>query len=82
MEVILVSYRAHTGDTGQDIPYLLLSMVNIASILLISVYIMDVPIMAVCPAGVRVLLFALTALALGLLISSISNSQQVAMLIR
>lgn len=64
------------------IPYLLLSMVNIASILLLSVFALDVPING--SLGLLVFecfLFTLTALALGLLISSISDSQQVAMLV-
>jgi ABC-2 type transport system permease protein len=64
------------------VPYLLLSMVNIVSILLISVYILEVPINGSLTLLLfECLLFTLTALALGLLISSISNSQQVAMLI-
>ncbi|HOO08733.1 MAG TPA: ABC transporter permease [Cyclobacteriaceae bacterium] len=83
MEVILVSPIVPIRVIlAKMVPYLLLSMVNIASILLISVYIMDVPINGSMPLLVfECFLFALTALALGLLISSISNSQQVAMLI-
>lgn len=83
MEVILVSPIVPIRVIiAKMIPYLLLSMVNIASILLLSVYALDVPIRGSLLLLVfECFLFTLTALALGLLISSISNSQQVAMLI-
>ncbi len=83
MEVILVSPIVPIKVIiAKMVPYLLLSMVNIASILLLSVYALDVPIKGSLSLLVfECFLFTLTALALGLLISSISNSQQVAMLI-
>lgn len=83
MEVILVSPIVPIRVIlAKMVPYLLLSMVNIVSILLISVYILEVPINGSLTLLLfECLLFTLTALALGLLISSISNSQQVAMLI-
>ncbi len=83
MEVILVSPIIPIRVIlAKMVPYLLLSMVNIASILIISVYILEVPINGSLTLLLfECLLFTLTALALGLLISSISNSQQVAMLI-
>jgi len=83
MEVILVSPIVPIRVIiAKMTPYLLLSMVNIASILLLSVYVLDVPIRGSLALLVfECFLFTLTALALGLLISSISNSQQVAMLI-
>ncbi len=83
MEVILVSPIVPLRViVAKMIPYLLLSMINIASILLLSVYVLDVPIRGSLALLVfECFLFTLTALALGLLISSISNSQQVAMLI-
>jgi ABC-2 type transport system permease protein len=83
MEVILVSPIVPIRVIiAKMVPYLFLSMVNIASILLLSVYVLDVPIRGSLPLLVfECFLFTLTALALGLLISSISDSQQVAMLI-
>ncbi|MGE0587281.1 MAG: ABC transporter permease [Cyclobacteriaceae bacterium] len=83
MEIILVSPIVPIRViVAKMIPYLLLSMVNIASILLLSVYVLDVPIQGSLWLLVfECLLFTLTALSLGLLISSVSGSQQVAMLI-
>ena len=64
------------------VPYFLLSAINIASILLLSVFVLDVPIQGNLVLLVsECLLFTLTVLALGLLISSITDSQQIAMLI-
>ncbi|MEQ8362095.1 MAG: ABC transporter permease [Cyclobacteriaceae bacterium] len=83
MEIILVSPIVPIRViVAKMVPYLLLSMVNIASILLLSVYALDVPINGSLTLLVfECFLFTLTALALGLLISSISDSQQVAMLV-
>jgi ABC-2 type transport system permease protein len=83
MEIILVSPLRPFGVViAKAIPYMILSMVNVATILLLSVYILDVPIrgslLLLLTEG---LLFTITSLALGLLISSITDSQQVAMLI-
>ena len=83
MEVLLASpLKPVLVILAKALPYLALSMVNIASILLLSVFVLGLPI-----AGSLVLLigesilFTLTALSLGLLVSSITASQQVAMLI-
>ena len=83
MEVILVSPIVPIRVVfAKMVPYFLLSMVNIASILLLSVFVLDVPIQGSLVLLVaECLLFTVTVLSLGLLISSISNSQQVAMLI-
>lgn len=83
MEVILVSpivpFRV---IIAKMIPYFLLSAVNIASILLLSVFVLDVPIQgSVWLLVGECLLFTVTVLSLGLLISSISDSQEVAMLV-
>jgi ABC-2 type transport system permease protein len=83
MEVILVSpivpFRV---IIAKMIPYFLLSAVNIASILLLSVFVLDVPIQgSVWLLVAECLLFTVTVLSLGLLISSISDSQEVAMLV-
>jgi len=83
MEVILVSPIVPISVVfAKMIPYFLLSMVNIGSILLLSVFVLDVPIQGNLVLLVaECLLFTVAVLALGLLISTVSNSQQVAMLI-
>jgi ABC-2 type transport system permease protein len=83
MEVILVSPIVPIRVViAKMVPYFILSTVNIASILLLSVFVLDVPIQGNLFLLVgECLLFTVTVLALGLLISSIANSQQVAMLI-
>jgi ABC-2 type transport system permease protein len=83
MEIILVSPIVPIRVIiAKMVPYFLLSAVNIASILLLSVYALDVPIRGnLILLVAECLMFTVTVLALGLLISSISNSQEVAMLI-
>ncbi len=83
MEVILVSPMVPIWVMiAKMVPYFLLSTINIASILLLSVFVLDVPIQGSLVLLVsECLLFTVTVLALGLLISSVANSQQSAMLI-
>jgi ABC-2 type transport system permease protein len=57
-------------------------MVNVVSILLLSVYALELPIKgSLVLLMAESMLFTITALSLGLLISTITGSQQVAMLI-
>jgi ABC-2 type transport system permease protein len=83
MEVILVSPIVPIRVViAKMVPYFLLSTINIASILLLSVFILDVPIQGSLGLLVaEALLFTITVLALGLLISTVAGSQQTAMLI-
>lgn len=83
MEIMLVSpVRPMKIVTAKAVPYLLLSMINISSILLLSVFVLDVPINgSLLLLIAESILFILTSLALGLLISSSTNSQQTAMFI-
>lgn len=83
MEVLLVSPVSPIKIIiSKAIPYLLLSIVNIVSILLLSVFVLDVPINGSLALLMGVsILFTLTSLALGLLISSVTDSQQTAMFI-
>ena len=83
MEIILVSPIVPMRMiVAKMVPYFLLSTVNIASILLLSVFVLDVPIQGNIVLLVsECLLFTVTVLALGLLISSVTDSQQIAMLI-
>src|ERR1700722_17380580 len=81
MEILLVSpVKPLMVIVAKAIPYLLLSLINLSAILLLSVYALDLPI-----KGSLLLLFGestlliITALSLGLLISTVTSSQQSAM---
>ena len=83
MEVMLVSpVQPLKIILAKAVPYLLLSIVNIISILLLSVYVLDVPIkgslLLLMSEGI---LFIITCLSFGLLISNVTASQQTAMFI-
>ncbi len=83
MEVMLVSpVQPLKIVVAKAVPYLLLSIVNIISILLLSVFVLDVPINGsiVLLMGESIL-FTITCLSFGLLISSLTGSQQTAMFI-
>ncbi|MBD1386586.1 ABC transporter permease [Mucilaginibacter rigui] len=81
MEVILVSpLKPFRIIIAKTIPYLLVSMVNIASILLLSVYALRVPIAG--NLGLLIaesVLFTITSLSVGILISNTAKTQQMAM---
>jgi len=83
MEVLLVSpIKPLKIVVAKAVPYFLLSSVNIASILLLSVFVLDVPINGNLFLLIfESLLFTLVSLSLGLLISSRAESQQTAMFI-
>ena len=83
MEVMLVSpMRPQMVVLAKAVPYLILSTINIASILLLSRYVLDVPINGSLILLVfESILFTLVSLSLGLLISSGAESQQSAMFI-
>lgn len=83
MEIMLVSpVRPLLVVVAKAVPYLVLSIVNICSILLLSVYVLEVPINGSIPLLLGVsILFILVSLALGLLISAATASQQTAMFI-
>ena len=83
MEVILVSpLKPQLVVFAKAIPYLLLSIINISSILLLSVFVLEVPINGSLVLLVfESILFTLVSLSLGLLISSGADSQQTAMFI-
>lgn len=83
MEVLLVSpMRPALVIVSKAIPYLVLSLINLSAILLLSVYVLDVPIKGSLALLMSIsTLFIITCLSLGILISIQTNSQQVAMLI-
>ncbi len=83
MEIMLVSpLRPHLIIIAKAVPYLLLSIVNIISILLLSVFVLDVPIAGSLPLLMaESILFTIVSLSLGLLISAGVASQQTAMFV-
>lgn len=83
MEILLVSpMQPLKIIVAKAVPYLLLSLINIASILLLSVFVLDVPVNGSLLLLVgEATLFTITCLVLGLLISSVTDSQQTAMFI-
>lgn len=83
MEVLLVSpLKPIYIILAKATPYLFLSLVNIATILLLSYYLLDVPIAGSLSLLVGLsLLYAIVSLCLGLLISTIADTQKAAMLI-
>ena len=83
MEVMLVSpMKPLMVVIAKAIPYLLLSAINITSILLLSVFVLGVPVNgSLVLLATESILFTLVSLSLGLLISSGAESQQTAMFI-
>lgn len=83
MEVLLVSpLKPVYIIIAKAVPYLVLSMVNVVTILLLSRYLLDVPIRgSVWLVFFLATLYALVSLALGLLISSVADNQGSAMMI-
>jgi ABC-2 type transport system permease protein len=83
MEVLLVSpVQPLKIIVAKAVPYLMLSIVNIITILLLSVFVLEVPINGSLTLLIfESILFTLTCLAFGLLISSSTDSQQTAMFI-
>lgn len=83
MEVLLVSPMPPLGIIlAKSVPYLILSLVNLATILILSVYVLDVPIAGSLTALIAVsLLFIFVSLALGLFISCLTHTQIAALLI-
>jgi ABC-2 type transport system permease protein len=83
MEILLVSpFKPLMVMVSKAVPYLLLSLINVTTILLLSVFVLELPV-----NGSLLLLFAestlfiVTCLTIGIFISVRTNSQQVAMLI-
>jgi ABC-2 type transport system permease protein len=83
MEVLLVSpMKPALIIISKATPYLLLSLIDLIAILLLSAYVLDVPVKgSVFLLLAESTLFILTCLMLGILISIQTSSQEVAMLI-
>jgi drug efflux transport system permease protein len=81
MEVILVSpLKPFRIIIAKTIPYLAVSVFNIATILLLSVYVLNVPINGSLTLLIsESVLFTVTSLSIGILISNSAKTQQSAM---
>lgn len=83
MEVLLVSpVHPLFVILSKAVPYFVLSLLNLTTILLLSVFVLDVPVAGSLTALLGVsLLFIFVSLALGLLISCITRTQVAALLV-
>lgn len=83
MEILLVSpLKPHQIIIGKVLPYLGLSIVNVFTILLLAIFIFDVPFEgSYFFFFAESVLFILTALSLGVFISAVANNQQTAMMV-
>lgn len=83
MEVLLVSpFKPFMVLIAKAIPYLVLSLIDFIVILLLALFLLDVAIKgSLLLIFVESLLFIITCLSLGLLISNVTNSQQAAMML-
>ena len=82
MEVLLASpVRPLSIVLSKAVPYLVLSMANLGTILILAVFVLGVPVSGSAALLVAVsLIFIVAALALGLLISTLVSTQMAAML--
>ena len=83
MEILLVSpLKPYHIIVGKVLPYLVLSVVNVITILILARFVFQVPFQgSYFLFFVEATLFILTALALGVFISSAANNQQTAMMV-
>lgn len=83
MEILLVSpFKPIMVLIAKAVPYLVLSLIDFIIILLLSVFLLDVAIRGnLILIFAESILFIITCLSLGLLISNLTSSQQTAMLV-
>ena len=83
MEILLVSpLKPFQVIVGKVFPYIFLSIINAIVIVLLSIFIFKMPVQgSLFLLGLESILFIISALALGILISTISATQQTAMMI-
>ncbi len=83
LELLLVSpLRPHQIILGKVVPYMGLSLINACTILLLSKFLFEMPFRGSLPLLMsETLLFIILALCIGLYISTIARTQQVAMLL-
>ncbi|RXP59442.1 ABC transporter permease [Lutibacter sp. HS1-25] len=83
MEVLLVSpLKPILVIVGKVVPYIFLSVINATIIILLSLFVFKMPVQgSLFLLGLESVLFIITSLSLGILISTISVTQQTAMMI-
>lgn len=83
MEILLVSpLKPFQVIIGKVFPYIFLSLINATVILLLGFFVFKMPIEGnLFLLGIESVLFIICSLSLGILISTLSNSQQTAMMI-
>lgn len=83
LEILLVSpMQPFAIILAKAVPYLLISLINIATILSLSYFLLKVPMAGSLGLVIALsVLYAIVSLCLGLLISTIADTQQAAMLI-
>ena len=83
MEILLVSpLKPFQVIVGKVVPYIFLSIINAIVIIVLSIFIFKMPVQgSLFLLGIESVLFIITALSLGILISTISATQQTAMMI-
>lgn len=83
MEILLVSpLKPFQVIIGKVFPYIFLSIINAVVIVMLSIFIFNMPVQgSLFLLALESILFIISALALGILISTISATQQTAMMI-
>jgi len=83
MEILLVSpLKPLQVIIGKVVPYIFLSIINAVVIIVLSIFIFKMPVQgSLFLLGLESVLFIITSLALGILISTISATQQTAMMV-
>ena len=83
MEILLVSpLKPFQVILGKVFPYIFLSIINAVVIVLLSIFVFHVPVIGnLFLLGLETVLFVITSLALGILISTFATTQQSAMMI-
>jgi len=83
MEILLVSpLKPFQVIIGKVVPYIFLSIINAIVIVLLSIFIFEMPVQgSLLLLGVESVIFIVNALSLGILISTISATQQTAMMV-
>ncbi|WNH10332.1 ABC transporter permease [Thalassobellus suaedae] len=83
MEILLVSpLKPFLVIVGKVFPYIFLSIINAAVIIILSMFVFKMPVQgSLFLLGLESVLFIITSLSLGILISTISATQQTAMMI-
>ena len=83
MEILLVSpLKPFQVIVGKVVPYIFLSVINAVVIIVLSIFVFKMPVQgSLFLLGAESVLFIITSLSLGILISTISETQQTAMMI-